>query len=147
MLAVMSDASGFASGGVSNVITVGPSSGTSQCDTTTPGAGFTFNTDSALAQCRTYTFSDYTTAIQPVTIFAMIPGGDSFILQPPNGPTSFDWVTNVASSTELVFFMMDSQGHSGGSSQVNIVGLSDDATCLTGNIPASVANRPRPRPL
>ncbi|KAI0932081.1 hypothetical protein AcV7_000717 [Taiwanofungus camphoratus] len=38
--------------------------------------------------------------------------------------------------------MTDSKGRQGGSTQINLVGLSDDATCLTGSVPSSVANPP-----
>lgn len=108
---------------------------------------------------RTYTFSGYTGGIQPVTIRVrlripplrsiysthpqgIVPGGSSFVLNPPKGPTSFDWIADVASGTSLVFIMTDSQGRQGGSSQIYQVNLSDDSSCLDKSSPASVTNAP-----
>ncbi|EMD42131.1 hypothetical protein CERSUDRAFT_79741 [Gelatoporia subvermispora B] len=142
MLVTMSDASGFASGGTTNVLTVGPSVSNSNCNTTIPNVDFFFDTNSALAQCRIYTFSGYGGAVQPITIVGLIPAGDSFVLDAPTGPTSFDWTADIASGTSVVFIMTDSKGRSGGSSQVNMVGLSDETDCLTANVPSSVANPP-----
>ena len=48
---VMSDATGFASGGTSVVTQVGPSVSGNTCNTTDPGVDFFFNLNSALIQC------------------------------------------------------------------------------------------------
>ncbi|GBE78023.1 hypothetical protein BKA93DRAFT_171489 [Sparassis latifolia] len=141
-LATMSDANGFASGGTSDILTVGPPPNGAQCNTTAPAVDFFYDTNSALVQCRTYTFNNYVGAVLPVTVTGVIPGGVSFILNAPAGATSFDWTTNVASGTSIVFFMADSKGRQGGSTQVDVVGLSDNASCLTGSYPSSVANTP-----
>ncbi|CCM05205.1 uncharacterized protein FIBRA_07414 [Fibroporia radiculosa] len=142
MLAVMSDASGFGSGGVSDVIHVGPPAGSSQCNAATGHPDFTFQTNSALAQCRAYTFSAYTGAVQPINITGLIPGGTSFVLDPPDGSTSYSWMTDLSAGTSVVFFMEDSQGRQGGSTQLYTVGLSDESTCLTGSYPSSLAVQP-----
>jgi len=42
----------------------------------------------------------------------------------------------------MIFFMTDSQGRQGGSSDVRIVGYSDDSSCLTGLSPSSTQSRP-----
>lgn len=70
----------------------------------------------------------------------LIPVGDTFELHPPAGPASFDWTANVAAGTSVVFVMTDSQGHRGGSSDVKVVGTSDDTSCLDASSPASTAN-------
>jgi hypothetical protein len=49
---VMSDATGFGSGGTSLITQVGPSLSGKTCNTTDPGVDFFFNLDSALTQCR-----------------------------------------------------------------------------------------------
>ncbi|OJT04749.1 hypothetical protein TRAPUB_4543, partial [Trametes pubescens] len=141
-LAIMSDSTGFGSGGVSPAITTGNSESKDACNLTDPGVDFYFEANSNLAQCREYTFSGYTGAIQPVTIHGVVPGGSSFVLNPPKGPTSYDWTADVASGTSLVFIMTDSQGRQGGSSQIYLVNLSDDASCLDKNSPTSVTNAP-----
>lgn len=72
----------------------------------------------------------------------MIPGGQTFTLNPPEGTTDFEWTADIAAGTELIFFMTDSKGHSGGSTQLDTVGLSGDASCLTGAYPSSLAVHP-----
>ena len=42
----------------------------------------------------------------------------------------------------MIFFMTDSQGRQGGSSDVRIVGFSDDSSCLTGQSPSSTQSPP-----
>lgn len=139
---VMSDATGFASGGVSLVTQVGPSTSGKNCNTTSPSPDFLFNLDSALTQCRTYSFSDYRNATQPVTITGFIPGGTTFQIQPPTGPTSYDWKANLEAGTTAVFVMTDSKGRNGGSSDVKLVGASGDNSCLGSSHPASTSNPP-----
>ncbi|KAI0094814.1 hypothetical protein BDY19DRAFT_44567 [Irpex rosettiformis] len=139
-LAIMSDASGFASGGVSSLITTG--AGSTGCNTTDTGVDFFFELNDALVQCREYNISGYDLAIQPVTIFGVVPGGSTFVLNPPNGPSYYDWLTDVAAGTSLMFIMTDSKGRSGGCSDVRTVSLSDDKTCVNKNSPASITNAP-----
>ncbi|KAF9650097.1 hypothetical protein BDM02DRAFT_1539621 [Thelephora ganbajun] len=141
---VMSDATGFGSGGTSLIIQVGPSVSGKSCNTTDPGVDFSFNLDSALTQCRTYVFSNYTQAVQPVTIAVFIPGGTAFQFNPPTGPSTYDWLAELKAGTSVVFAMMDSQGRNGGSSDIKLVGASDDTSCLKANSPASTSNPPTP---
>ncbi|KIM48268.1 hypothetical protein M413DRAFT_16245 [Hebeloma cylindrosporum] len=141
MVLSMSDATGFNTGGSTNVLTVKASQGGS-CNTTDPGVSFSFQLNSALQQCRPFVFSGYTQAVQPVSIYGVIPGGNSFSLSPPTGPTSFSWDASVARGTSMIFFMTDSQGRQGGSSDVRIVGFSDDSSCLTGLSPSSTQSPP-----
>jgi hypothetical protein len=74
----------------------------------------------------------------------LIPGGQSFVLQPDVGPT-YDWVANVEHGTSIIFVMVDSAGREGGSSDINIVGTTDDSTCLNGSSPSSTVS-PTPTP-
>ncbi|PPQ62829.1 hypothetical protein CVT24_000523 [Panaeolus cyanescens] len=141
MLITMSDATGFNTGGTTTVLTVQASKG-GKCDTTDPGIGFPFQLNTALQQCRPFVFSGYNSATQPVTITGIIPGGNSFILNPPVGPTSFSWTANVARGTSLIFFMTDARGRQGGSSDVRIVSTSDDASCLSGSSPVTTTGAP-----
>jgi hypothetical protein len=77
----------------------------------------------------------------PIFPQALIPGGDFTVLYPPNG-TSYNWVVDVEEGTDLVFFMMDSQGRSGGISDIEQVSLSADTSCLNVNSPSSTASAP-----
>ena len=52
LLVTLSDATGFASGGTSQLLTVGDTVSGNNCNTTDPGVDFFFNLDSPLVQCR-----------------------------------------------------------------------------------------------
>lgn len=138
-LLTMSDATGFGSGGTSQILTVGSSVTGVSCNTTDPGTGFTYELPDALQQCNPYTFSGYDGAAQPVTIYGLIPGGQTTIMNPPNG-LSYQWTTDVAAGTTMVFIMIDSQGRQGGSSDILTVASSDDSTCLNAQSPTSTAS-------
>ncbi|KIM75422.1 hypothetical protein PILCRDRAFT_13669 [Piloderma croceum F 1598] len=138
-LLTMSDATGFGSGGTSQILTVGSSVTGASCNTTDPGTAFTYMLPDALQQCNLYTFSGYDGAIQPVTIYGLIPGGQSTIMDPPNGP-SYNWTTDIAAGTTVVFVMIDSRGRQGGSSDILTVASSDDSTCLNAQSPTSTAS-------
>lgn len=51
-LVALSDATGFATGGASNLLTVGTSQSGNNCNTTDPGVDFYFQLDSPLNQCQ-----------------------------------------------------------------------------------------------
>ena len=117
-LLTMSDARGFGTGGTSGLLTASPPSTGVTCNLTDPGVDFNFELPSSLQQCRDFSFTQYTQAVQPVTIYGLIPSGQSFQLNPPLGPPNFDWTVNVAAKTSLVMFMVDSRGRQGGSSDL-----------------------------
>lgn len=50
-LVTMSDATGFATGGISPVLSVEAATGGAACNTTDPGPAFVFSDDDALQQC------------------------------------------------------------------------------------------------
>ncbi|PFH50812.1 hypothetical protein AMATHDRAFT_60460 [Amanita thiersii Skay4041] len=135
----MSDAQGFATGGTTDVLTVGPPSKGGKCDTKGPSISFPFQLNSALQQCRPFRVDGYNQAVQPVSFYGVIPNGQSFEVHPPSGTQVFDWTANVAAGTSIVFFMVDGQGRQGGSSDVRKVGITDDMTCLNGNSPSSTS--------
>ncbi|CAL1695615.1 unnamed protein product [Somion occarium] len=138
-LATMSDASGLGTGGTTDLLEVGASVGNAGCNTADPGVDFFFELNTALQQCRPFTFGNYVGAVQPVTITGVIPGGQAFVLNPPVGPTSYDWNADVAAGTGIIFILTDSKGRKGGSSDVRVVGVSDDNSCLSTNSPTSAS--------
>ncbi|KAJ7783713.1 hypothetical protein DFH07DRAFT_1054901 [Mycena maculata] len=136
----MSDSSGFGAGGSTTLLTVGKSLGGS-CNTSSPGVAFSFALNEALQQCQPYEFSDYieTGAVAPVTIYGVIPGGDSFVLNPPNGPKTFDWTADVFNGTQIIFSMVDANLRQGGSF-LNTVAISGDSSCINSTSPSSTIN-------
>lgn len=132
----MSDATGVTAGGISDLLTVGPPQGASQCNTTDPGADFFFSLDSDLQQCQPYAFTQYDGAIQPIAITAFVPLGNSFVLNPPTG-SSFSWIANLTAGISVAFSMIDSQGRNGGTSPIKVVGLTTNNSCLTTTVVAS----------
>lgn len=58
-------------------------------------------------------------------------------MQQPTGKSSFNWMADVAAGTSFIFFMVDAQGHQGGSSNIMKVESSNDASCLGSSSPSS----------
>ncbi|KAF6766156.1 hypothetical protein DFP72DRAFT_8486 [Ephemerocybe angulata] len=135
LVLTMSDSTGFGTGGTTDVMTVAQSKG-GTCDSSDRGVAFPFQLNSALTQCRPFTFEGYGAAVQPITIWAVIPGGQPTVLHPPSGNT-FSWTANVAAGTSMIFLMTDAQGRQGGASDIKLVGASDDSSCINGNSPSS----------
>jgi hypothetical protein len=132
----LSDATGFGSGGSTQMLKVGPSTGGRSCNLTAPDLPFTFGPDTAPTQCQKYTFTDFAGAIPPVTVIGVIPGGDSFELNVPLTAKEFDWTPNVYNDTTIIFMMIDGQGRPGGSVRFT-VGLSGDSSCINDQSPSS----------
>jgi len=143
VLFTMSDSTGFNAGGSSNVYTVLQSNG-GVCNSTDPGTAFVFQLNSNLQQCRPFTFSGFDGAVPPVTIGVVIPGGTALTMNPPPGQSSYEWTVNVARRTSMIFFMTDSQGRQGGSSDLRSVGASDDSSCLDNSSPSTTTDAPTP---
>ncbi|KAG8968217.1 hypothetical protein FRC03_008352 [Tulasnella sp. 419] len=139
-LVTMSDGTGFGTGGTSDILTAADPVNGATCNTTSPKVDFDFQLNTALQQCRPYTIDAYTAAQQPVSILGLIPLGNSFVLSPPVGPSSYTWTTNIKGGTRLIIVMTDSQGRQGGSSDLLITGASDDSSCINSNSPGSTAN-------
>lgn len=118
MLLTMSDSTGFATGGNSDILVAGSSATNAQCNLTDPGVDFRFQLNSNMQQCRLFNISDYDGAQQPVHIFGMIPLGSSFELDPPNGSTVYPWRVNIRQGTSVLLLMRDAEGRNGGASDV-----------------------------
>ncbi|KIK87436.1 hypothetical protein PAXRUDRAFT_831835 [Paxillus rubicundulus Ve08.2h10] len=139
-LLTMSDATGFGTGGTTNLLTVAPQVGGASCDTSAPTLAFDFSLPSSLQQCSPYVFDSYSGATLPVTITGFIPGGDSFLLHPDPTATSYAWTANIAAGTSVIFSLTDAQGRSGGSSDIEQVARSNDASCLGASSPSSTGS-------
>ncbi|KAF8846315.1 hypothetical protein BDN67DRAFT_1019991 [Paxillus ammoniavirescens] len=139
-LLTMSDATGFGTGGTTNLLTVASQVGGASCDTSAPTLAFDFSLPSSLQQCSPYVFDAYNGATLPVTITGFIPGGDSFVLHPDPTATSYSWTANIAAGTSVIFALTDAQGRTGGSSDLELVALSNDASCLGASSPSSTGS-------
>ncbi|KAF8269357.1 hypothetical protein EI94DRAFT_1829017 [Lactarius quietus] len=137
-LASMSDATGFATGGISPLLTVqAQTPQSSSCNTVDPGPQFVYSLDVALQQCQPYTFSNYTGATLPVAIYGLVPGGTGIVLNAPNGADEFVWnAASIPAGTSVLFAMSDAQNRTGGVSSILVSGSTGDASCLNANSPS-----------
>jgi hypothetical protein len=138
ILVTMSDATGFATGGISPLLTVqAQTSQSSNCNTVDPSPQFFYSLDFALQQCRPYKFSQYPQAVLPVTIYALVPGGTAIVLNTPSSATEYVWnPASIAAGTSVIFVMSDAQNRTGGVSDIKIAGSTDDTSCLNANSPS-----------
>lgn len=140
----MSDSTGFATGGTSNLITVGSPTGTSTCNTTPPSIPYTFSlSPNTPQQCASTVFSEYQSAVLPVTFWGLIPGGESFVIQAGVSASSYSWIADVPAGTSIIFSMIDAENKSGGTSQIEVVEPSGDSSCLSSHSPSSTSSVPQ----
>ena len=132
MVLTMSDSTAFGAGGTSQVLSVGESRGGS-CNTTDPGVDFPFQLNFALQQCRPFTFEGYGSAVQPVTVSVVVPGGKVLSIPVPRGDLQFSWPAAIPAGTNAMFMMSDARGGLGGVSDIIKVGASDERGCLNEN--------------
>ncbi|KAH9004372.1 hypothetical protein EDB86DRAFT_2888278 [Lactarius hatsudake] len=138
ILVTMSDATGFATGGISPLLTVQAQTPQSpSCTPVNSAPQFFFSLDVALQQCRPYTFSQYPNAVLPVTIYGLVPGGTAVVLNAPNNASEYVWnPASIAAGTSVVFVMSDAQNHTGGASDIKVAGSTGDTSCLNANSPS-----------
>ncbi|KZT60911.1 hypothetical protein CALCODRAFT_71571 [Calocera cornea HHB12733] len=133
---VLSDATGYGTGGTSSVLTVG--NGDSSCLPTTPSSSpFLFSMQPEVpGQCSSVQFSwDDGTPQGQAVISGVIPGGESFQLLAAAGGQQ--WTADVPQGTQIAFIVGDERGRGkGGSSDLMTVG-GGSASCLNGNSPSS----------
>ncbi|KZO94173.1 hypothetical protein CALVIDRAFT_600104 [Calocera viscosa TUFC12733] len=134
---VLSDATGYGTGGTSLVQTVGGGDGS--CLPTTPSTSpFLFSMQPLVpAQCGSLSFSWGSGTQGQVVISAVIPGGESFTIPVTSGGGSQDWTADVSAGTAIAFIVGDATGRGkGGSSDLMTVG-GGGSGCLTGSYPSS----------
>ncbi|KAI0321727.1 hypothetical protein OF83DRAFT_1098363 [Amylostereum chailletii] len=139
-LVVMSDATGFATGGVSQLYTVGSSKG-GNCNVTDPGVNFFWDATGALTQCRSYPVEGWqdTGAQFPVTILGLVPDGTFFKNTVSKGNSFTISAVNIKAGTDVVFSVTDAQNRTGGVADLTTVGQSDVTNCLTSIAASSTA--------
>ncbi|THG92690.1 hypothetical protein EW026_g8301 [Hermanssonia centrifuga] len=150
-VAVVSDSTGFGSGGTSGAVAV-LSSNDSSCYNVNQGVQpdfFYSLVPNSLTQCAaTRIWWDPTAGVQGTPSFqGVIPGGQSFIV--PQGSLTtvaeqglgFNWSPSVRAGTTMVFVASDDRGPGTGGSSTYIVNFGDNG-CLNDQSPSSTAGNP-----
>ncbi|KJA14565.1 hypothetical protein HYPSUDRAFT_150210 [Hypholoma sublateritium FD-334 SS-4] len=145
-IAVVSDASGFASGGTGVATMVTNSTDNSCFDaTSTVQFDFVFNifpTVAQVVQCQNL-------RISTPNFLGIIPGGQSFVI--PEGTittdastgTGFSYQANLRAGTTFLLMGGDVRGNGTGGSVTYIVALgNNDGSCLSNNSPSSTPGSP-----
>ncbi|KAG2075598.1 hypothetical protein BDR04DRAFT_1228557 [Suillus decipiens] len=137
-LLTMSDATGFGSGGTTNILIVGNQVGNNNCSTAVFSPLYEFELSPLpLTQCNRFNVTIHSGAILPVTITQLIPGGQPVSFN--SATSSFTSVVDVNAETTLQYFVTDSTGTQGGDSGFQQVLGSNNVSCLSTNSPSSTA--------
>ncbi|CAG8758140.1 1926_t:CDS:1, partial [Acaulospora colombiana] len=143
-VAVMSDATGFGTGGTSPILTVN-SGNSSSCIPRTPSEPefYLYLSSTSLNQCGSVHISWDRPASPPVTVYGVIPQGQSFDLNAASKVGSgigFDWTVNIKSGTPFFFVAGDRNGSGkGGSTDVQSIG-GGSSRCIDANSPSATAD-------
>jgi len=150
-VAVVSDQSGFGTGGTSISVTVQSSSNSSCYDTSQsvqPQFVFSLSPAMAITQCSPVRlWWDNNTVQGTPTFQGLIPGGQSFEI--PEGQitnvdtegTGFSWTPSVRAGSTVIIVAGDNRGRGNGGSAPFIVGYGDNS-CLNDNSPSSTPGSP-----
>ncbi|KII87601.1 hypothetical protein PLICRDRAFT_111857 [Plicaturopsis crispa FD-325 SS-3] len=153
-VAVVSDATGFGTGGTSVAATVLSSNDSSCFDASTnvsPDFVFSIEPPNQLVQCQSTRIWWDPSKVQGTPSFlGVIPGGDSFsipqgsITQVPSQGTGFSWTPAVRGGTTLLIVGGDNRGEGSAGSVLFSVssGTSNDNSCLNSNSPSSTPGSP-----
>jgi len=144
-VAVMSDATGFGTGGTTPVLTVETASSAS-CIKKAQVAPefFIFTNPSVPSQCSPMEISYNSGAQPPVDIFAVVPGGQSSLVAsgaPPN--KTLEWTPTWAVETHVILVAGDRHGAGkGGSTDILTVSAGNSTSCLVSTNTTSTAPIP-----
>ncbi|KAF9043598.1 hypothetical protein BDZ89DRAFT_1155990 [Hymenopellis radicata] len=152
-VAVVSDATGFGSGGTSVVGSVGDSLDSSCYDASksvSPQFNFSIEPENQVVQCQSMRILWFTNITSP-NFIGIIPGGESFtvpgsdnLTQVASQGTGFSWTPNIRGGTTLLLVGGDSRGIGTGGSTLNTVsnGINNDGSCLSNDSPSSTPGTP-----
>ncbi|KAJ7634795.1 hypothetical protein FB45DRAFT_909876 [Roridomyces roridus] len=153
-VAVVSDSTGFGSGGTSVGVEVASSSDTSCFDSSkavTPDFFYSINPTGVITQCEITRLSWDPSQVQGTPKFqGVIPGGESFeipqaqITTVEAEGTGFNWTAPLRSMTNVILVGGDNRGNGTGGSTLYIVGggTENDSSCLNSTSPSSTAGAP-----
>ncbi|WOO83517.1 uncharacterized protein LOC62_05G007035 [Vanrija pseudolonga] len=134
---IMSDATGFATGGASLLYTVGPRPSGASCQLRNSNVAWTFDMqpgNNNLPQCGGLSFTWTNQAVGPVTFTGVIPGGQVLQWTASGGKTTYN--VNIRSGTQVLFAGWDSRGNQGGTSALQTV-TSGNSNCINNDSPSS----------
>ncbi|QRV99916.1 HlyIII domain-containing protein [Ceratobasidium sp. AG-Ba] len=139
-VAVMSDSTGFGTGGTSTIYTVG--SGPTECLPSSPSKAdfYMYFANKVPSQCGSFGIT-WDGGVSDIHIYGVIPGGQSFDLGAPTTGTGFDWTANVRQGTQMLFLAVGANNANGGSSDVTTVS-SGSSGCINAQSPSSTAGPP-----
>ncbi|KIK95558.1 hypothetical protein PAXRUDRAFT_11361 [Paxillus rubicundulus Ve08.2h10] len=151
---LVSDSTGFGSGGTSVAASVMESSDSSCYNATqnvSPDFPFNISPPNQVVQCSPSRLWWNSNQVQGTPNFqGVIPGGQSFsisvgqVTQVSAQGSGFDWTPSVRAGSTLMIVAGDNRGlGTGGSEPYNVqAGLNPNNTCLTNNSPSSTAGPP-----
>ncbi|KAI9438584.1 hypothetical protein H4582DRAFT_2111468 [Lactarius indigo] len=151
-IAVVSDSSGFGTGGTSTPVTVLQSSDSSCYNTTQSVQGpwvFSVSPTGGITQCesvRLWWEQEFINGT--VNFYGVIPGGNSFNI--PQGSlstntdtgTGFNWTVDITGGTNVFIVAGDDRGIGSGGSAPFTVSYSANSSCLSSTSPSSTAGSP-----
>ncbi|KAK2462378.1 hypothetical protein APHAL10511_005684 [Amanita phalloides] len=151
-VAVVSDSTGFGTGGTSVAAQV-TMSGNSGCFNAAAEVAplFVYNVfpRNQIVQCQaTRIWWDNTTVHGTPNFLGVIPGGQSFAIPEASltniqsEGTGFSWNPSVRGGTTLIIVAGDNRGNGTGGSTFYVVGSNDDGSCLSKNSPSSTPGNP-----
>ncbi|KAI0252516.1 hypothetical protein BJV78DRAFT_1124573 [Lactifluus subvellereus] len=151
-VAVVSDSSGFGSGGTSTPVTVLQSSDSSCYNSSRSVQGpwvFSVNPTGGITQCESVRLWWEPSFVNgTVKFYGVIPGGNSFnipqgsLSTDTNTGTGFNWVVDIAGGTNILVVAGDDRGIGAGGSAPFTVAYASNGSCLTSNSPSSTAGSP-----
>ncbi|KAF8320415.1 hypothetical protein DL93DRAFT_2094331 [Clavulina sp. PMI_390] len=144
-VALMSDATGFGTGGTGTDTKVSASDDSSCLSVTTkPEFYFYMSPSGYLSQCSNVALSWSTASgsspTGDVTFYGIIPGGESFLVTPGSQP--YSWQMRVRAGTSVTLFAGDSNGPGTGGSAGPFVVNGTDSSCIDSSSPSSTAGSP-----
>ncbi|KAI0052110.1 hypothetical protein FA95DRAFT_1553783 [Auriscalpium vulgare] len=151
-VAVVSDNSGFGSGGTSIPATVLTSDDASCYNPSQSVQGpwvFSINPTGGLTQCQpTRIWYEQEDVNGTVSFVGVIPGGDSFNIPTgtlstnPDTGTGFNWTVDVRGGTNMFIVGNDDRGFGAGGSAPYTISYASDSSCLQNASPSSTAGSP-----
>ncbi|KAG1812911.1 uncharacterized protein BJ212DRAFT_1368928 [Suillus subaureus] len=137
-LLTMSDATGFGSGGTTDVLFVGNPIANNNCNTTVLSTPYMWQLSPLpLLQCSQFTVATDSGAVPPITIVQLIPAGQPVVFN--SNSYTFTSAVDVNTGTNLLYFVTDSEGRQGGISGFEQVSGSSNSSCLSANSPSTTA--------